>query len=167
MNDKFKYPHYFSMIPSGPNTKPSFTEASSRSRPQQNPKPKTVALASADAEFSQNACEGARENIKKYGFKIVYDKTYPPATTDFTPIVRAVQAANADMFVVCSYPLDSVGMVKAVNEIGFKPKMFGGAMVGLQATVFKNKLGPSSTASSTTRPGCRRRSRCMTRPMSS
>ena len=96
----------------------------------------------ADAEFAQNACEGARDNAKKHGFKVVYDKSYPPATTDFTPIVRAVQAANPDLFVVCSYPLDSVGMVKAVNEIGFKPKMIGGAMVGLQATVFKNQLGP-------------------------
>ena len=33
-------------------------------------------------------------------------------------------------------------MVQAVNEIGFKPKMIGGAMVGLQATVFKTQLGP-------------------------
>ena len=33
-------------------------------------------------------------------------------------------------------------MVKAVNEVGFKPKMAGGAMVGLQATVFKRQLGP-------------------------
>jgi branched-chain amino acid transport system substrate-binding protein len=33
-------------------------------------------------------------------------------------------------------------MVKAVNEIGFKPKMWGGAMVGLQATAFKTQLGP-------------------------
>ena len=56
--------------------------------------------------------------------------------------MRAVKSANADIVVVCSYPLDSVGIVKAVNEIGFNPKMIGGAMVGLQATVFKNKLGP-------------------------
>ena len=32
-------------------------------------------------------------------------------------------------------------MVQAVNELNFKPKMFGGAMVGLQATVFKHQLG--------------------------
>ncbi len=37
---------------------------------------------------------------------------------------------------------NSVGMVRAVNEIGFKPKMIGGAMVGLQTTVFKTQLGP-------------------------
>jgi branched-chain amino acid transport system substrate-binding protein len=33
-------------------------------------------------------------------------------------------------------------MVKAVNEIGFKPKMIGGGMVGLQATALKVQLGP-------------------------
>ena len=57
-------------------------------------------------EFSRNACEGARENAKKHGFKIVYDKTYPPTTTDFTPIVRAIQATNPDLVAICSYPLE-------------------------------------------------------------
>ena len=83
---------------------------------QQNPKPTTVALAAEDAEFSNNACEGARENAKTFGLKIVYDKTYPPSTTDFTPIVRAMQAANPDVVMVCSYPLSSVGIVLAVER---------------------------------------------------
>ena len=74
------------------------------------------------------------------GFKIVYDKTYPPNTTDYSPIVRAIQATNPDLFVVCSYPLSSVGMLLSANELGFKPKMIGGAMVGLQAIAIKNKL---------------------------
>src|SRR5262249_57529970 len=43
----------------------------------------------------------------------------------------------------CSYPLDSVGMVLAANEAKLNPKMIGGAMVGLQSTVFKTKLGPA------------------------
>ena len=57
-------------------------------------------------------------------------------------MVRALQASNADIVVVCSYPLSSVNMVQAVKEANYNPKMIGGAMVGLQATVFKNKLGP-------------------------
>jgi branched-chain amino acid transport system substrate-binding protein len=142
VNTEFKYPKFFMMLPTGPDTKASFTQGFFDTAAAQNPKPTTVALVAADAEFSRNACEGARENVKKHGFKVVYDKTYPPATTDFSPIVRAIQATNPDIVTICSYPLDSVGMVKAVNEIGFKPKMIGGAMVGLQATVFKNQLGP-------------------------
>lgn len=140
INHEFKYDRYFAMIPTGPNTKPSFTEGFFEIAAQQNPRPQTVAIAFADAEFGVNSCEGARQNAKKHNFKIVYDKSYPPPTTDFTPIVRAVQATNPDLFVICSYPLDSVGMVKAINEVGFKPKMVGGSMVGLQATVFKNQL---------------------------
>lgn len=142
VNSEFDYPKYFAMIPTGPNTKPSFTEGLFEVAVAQDPKPTTVSLVAADQEFSRNACEGARENAKKFNLKIVYDRTYPPTTTDFTPIVRAMQAANPDVVVICSYPLDSVGMVRAVNEVGFKPKIIGGAMVGLQATVFKTQLGP-------------------------
>jgi branched-chain amino acid transport system substrate-binding protein len=141
VNNEFKYPKYFSVLPTGPDTKPSFTDGFFQVALQQNPKPTTVALAAEDAEFSRNACEGARANAKKFGVNIVYDKSFPPGTTDFSPIVRAVQSTNPDLFVVCSYPLSSVGIVLAVNEAGYKPKMFGGAMVGLQATVFKQKLG--------------------------
>jgi branched-chain amino acid transport system substrate-binding protein len=141
-NAEFHYPKYFSVIPTGPKTKPSFTEGVFQIASQQNPKPKTVALASEDAEFSRNACEGARENAKEFGVNIVYDKSFPPGTADFSPIVRALQASNADIVIICSYPLSSVGMVLAVNEANYKPKIIGGAMVGLQATVFKNKLGP-------------------------
>ena len=142
VNSEFNYNKYFAMIPSGPDTKPSFTTGFFEVAAAQNPKPKTVALVAADQEFSKNACEGARTNAKKFGFEVVYDKTYPPTTADFTPIIRAIQATNPDIVSICSYPLDSVGMVKAVNEVGFKPKMIGGAMVGLQATVFKMQLGP-------------------------
>ncbi len=142
VNSEFNYPKYFVMIPSGPEAKPAFTKGFFDVAMVQNPKPQTVAIAAADQEFSRNASDGARENAKAAGLKIVYDRTYPPATTDFGPIVRAMQAANPDLAVICSYPLDSVGMVRAVNEIGFKPKMIGGGMVGLQATVFKTQLGP-------------------------
>ena len=121
--------------------RPRSPRASSQPALAQNPKPTTVALAAEDAEFSRNACEGARKNAKKFNLKIVYDKTYPPATTDFAPIVRALQAANPDIVIICSYPLSSVGMVQTVNELNYKPKMIGGAMVGLQATVFKQRLG--------------------------
>jgi branched-chain amino acid transport system substrate-binding protein len=142
VNAPFKYPKYFSVLPTGPKTKPSFTEGFFQVAMQQNPKPTTVALTFEDAEFSQNACEGARENAKTFGVKIVYDKSFPFNSPDLSPIVRALQASNADIVVVCSYPLSSVNMVQAIKEANYKPKIVGGAMVGLQATVFKNKLGP-------------------------
>ena len=142
VNSEFDYPNYFAMIPSGPDPKPAFTKGFFDTAMAQNPKPATVAIVAADQEFSRNAADGARTNAKAAGLNVVYDKTYPPSTTDFSPIVRAIQATNPDIVVVCSYPPDSVGMVRSVNELGYKPKMIGGAMVGLQATAIKTQLGP-------------------------
>ena len=122
VNREFKYDKFFAMILTGPNPKASFTSGFFEVAARQSPKPQTVALAAADAEFSRNACEGARENAKRFAVDIVYDRNYPPATTDFTPIVRAIQASAAELVVICSYPLDSVGMVRAVNELGFRQR---------------------------------------------
>jgi branched-chain amino acid transport system substrate-binding protein len=142
VNSEFKYDKYFAMIPTGPDPKPAFTKPFFEVALAQSPKPETISLAAADAEFGRNVCEGARDNAKKAGLKIVYDKTYPPTTTDFAPIVRAVQATSPDIAVFCSYPPDSVGLIRAINEVGFKAKIVGGAMVGLQATAIKRQLGP-------------------------
>ena len=142
-NTEFKYPKYFSFTPTGgPEPKQSFAEGFFAIAMEQNPKPQTLAIVGADAEFPHNAMDGARVLAKKAGLKIVYDKTYPPATTDYTPIVRAIQATNPDLVLVCSYPPDTVGMVRASNEVGLKTKLFGGGMVGLQSTAIKVQLGP-------------------------
>jgi branched-chain amino acid transport system substrate-binding protein len=143
VNSEFHYPRYFSITPTGgPKPKESFAEGFFAVAAEQNPKPQTLAMVGADAEFPRNAMEGARAQAKQYGLKIVYDKTYPPTTADYTPIVRAVAATNPDIFLACSYPPDSVGIIRATSEIGFKPKLYGGGMVGLQATAIKTQLGP-------------------------
>jgi branched-chain amino acid transport system substrate-binding protein len=142
VNAEFAYPRYFSMIPLGPSPKIAQTKGFFEIASAQTPKPQTVAIVAADAEFAINASDGARENAQAAGLKIVYDKRYPPATTDFAPVVRAIHAANPDVVAILSYPPDSVGMVRAVNEVGYRPKMIGGGMVGLQATAIKTQLGP-------------------------
>src|SRR6266545_4728221 len=142
VNTEFNYPRYFVMIPSGPDPKPSFTKGFFELAMKQDPKPQRVAIVAADAEFSVNASDGALVNANAHKLNVVYNRRYPPNTTDFAPIVRAIAATNPDLVVVCSYPPDSVGMVRAVNEIGFKPKMIGGGMVGPQNTAIKAQLGP-------------------------
>ena len=114
VNSEFHYPRYFSMTPTGgPKPKESFAEGFFDVAMAQNPKPQTLAMVGADAEFPRNAMEGVRNIAKKDGLKIVYDKTYPPTTADYTPIVRAMAATNPDIFLACSYPPDSVGIIRA------------------------------------------------------
>jgi branched-chain amino acid transport system substrate-binding protein len=143
LNREFHYPRFFMMAPTGgPSPSRSISEPFFKVAAAQNPKPKTLAIIAADAEFPHNAADGARANAKEEGFPIVYDKTYPPTTTDYTPIVHAIQATNPDMVLSFSYPPDSVGMVRAANEVGLKTKLFGGGLVGLQYPAIKTQLGP-------------------------
>ena len=142
-NSKFHYDQYFSMLPTGPEPQKAFSRGFFELAAAAQPRPKTIALIAADAEFAQNAVEGARQNIKDMGgFDTVFDKSYPPTTADFTPILRAIQALNPDIVFVAAYPPDSVGIVRAANEIGLVPKLFGGTFIGLLVTPIKMQLGP-------------------------
>jgi branched-chain amino acid transport system substrate-binding protein len=141
-NEKFQYPYYFQIAPNGPNQPVDMSRGFFEIASKQNPKPQTIALVGADAEFPHNALAGARENVKKFGLKIVYDGTYPPPTVDFTPVARAIMAANPAIVFVASYPPDSNGMILAAHEVGLRPKMFGGTMIGPQFAAFQTRLGP-------------------------
>jgi len=142
INDQFRYPKYFSMVSVGPEGNNAFSIGFFDLAAAQTPTPQTVAILAADAEFAQSAAHGAREEIKKHGFKVVYDKSYPPSTTDFAPVVRAVRATNPDTVYVGAYPPDNVGIIRSANEIGLSPKMMGGAMIGMLVTPIKVQLGP-------------------------
>ena len=142
INDKFHYPKYFSMVSTGPEGIDSFSIGFFDMAAAQQPKPQTVAIIAADAEFAQSAADGARSQIKKHGFNLVYDQSYPPSTTDFAPVVRALKATNPDIVYIGAYPPDNVGIIRAANEIGLRPKMMGGAMIGMLVTPIKMQLGP-------------------------
>jgi len=141
VNHTVKHDMWFNNAPWGDAT--SWTEGFLRIG--QNIGAQTIAFIAADQEFAQNLANGAKEIAKKSGLKTVYEQNYPPATVDFSAMIRAIRAAKPDMVFVCSYPNDSVAIVRAVNEIGVGPtvKLFGGGMVGLQFTPVMESLGSS------------------------
>jgi len=104
---------------------------------------KTIALLTADQEFAQNLAKTAREVAAKRNMPIVFDQTYPPNTVEFSSIIRALKAAKPDIVYVASYPPDSAGILRAVNEIGIgdNVKLFGGGMVGLQFGPVMENMG--------------------------
>jgi branched-chain amino acid transport system substrate-binding protein len=104
---------------------------------------KTIALLAADQEFAQNLAQTTREVAKKLNMQIVFDQAYPPSTVEFSSIIRALSAAKPDIIYVASYPPDSAGILRAVNEIGVgdNVKILGGAMVGLQFAAVMENLG--------------------------
>jgi branched-chain amino acid transport system substrate-binding protein len=104
---------------------------------------KNMALLAADQEFAQNLAATARDVAKKMDIPVLFDQAYPPNTVEFSSIIRALKAAKPDIVYVASYPPDSAGILRGINEIGIgnNVKIFGGGMVGLQFGAVMENLG--------------------------
>src|SRR5215471_8902527 len=139
-NKAFHYPRYFSMNSQGPSTA-NYSKCMFDLALEQTPKPTRLALIGADVEYSRNALDGARDNAKALGFEIVFERTYPLSTTEFSSVVRAMQAAAPDVVYAATLPIDTAGIVRAANEVKFTPKLIGGSMLGLLVTGIKQQLG--------------------------
>ncbi|MGP4011992.1 amino acid ABC transporter substrate-binding protein [Streptomyces sp. 4N124] len=142
VNNVLAYPNYFAMIPTGSDPNAALTEGFFELAAQQNPRPTTVALVAADAEFSRNPVLGAKANAEKYGIKVVHEATYPLSTEDFKPVIDAVAETGSDLLFLCSYLDDSIGLARTIRSHHYRPKMVGGAMIGPQNTAVKTTLGP-------------------------
>jgi branched-chain amino acid transport system substrate-binding protein len=140
-NRVFSYGKYFAMAPAGPDGVRGISREFFDFAAQQQPKPQSVAIVAADAEYPKAIADGARANAAALGLTIAYDKSYPD-TGDFNAILREVQTANADIVFVSASSSDTVGLIKAARDIGLAPKLFGGSMPGLQPTAVKAQLGP-------------------------
>jgi branched-chain amino acid transport system substrate-binding protein len=142
VNASFNYPNYFVMIPTGPHPSEALTDGFFRVAAQQSPKPSTMAILAADAPFSKSPVQGAKKHADVHGFRIVAENSYPLSATDFVSYIGALQTLNPDILFLCSYLNDSVGLLRALSEVGLKSKLVGGAMIGPQNGTIKAQLGP-------------------------
>jgi len=117
VNARFDYPGYLVMIPTGPEPNTALTEGFFAVAARQKPRPQTVAIVAADADFSRSPILGARANADKHGLRIISETKYPVATKDFAPLLREAGSTNPDILFLCSYLSDSIGLVRAINEV--------------------------------------------------
>jgi branched-chain amino acid transport system substrate-binding protein len=141
-NDAFQYDRTVNVSPTGGNMQQDFAKGFFEVAMNADPKPKTVAIAGLDSDFLQRSMKSARTQAKAAGLEIVYDKSYPPSTVDYGPIIRAIQAAKPDIVYLASYPTDSVGLLKAIYEAKLSATVVGGGMIGPQITAIKAQFGP-------------------------
>jgi hypothetical protein len=77
--------------------------------------------------------------------------------TDYTPIVRAIDAANPDVVFSASYPPDAVGMCARPTRSASRLSCSAAGSSACSMPQSSSSSGHSSTASSTTISGSRRR----------
>jgi branched-chain amino acid transport system substrate-binding protein len=142
VNTAFKYDRHFNMNVIGDNMKETYAKGFLDIAATLPTKPRSIAILAVDNDFAQRAAESARFLARQSGLRIVYDRSYPPTTVDFTPTLRAIQAARPDLIYIASYPPDSNGILRAASELRVSAQMFGGGMVGPQLAAFQAQLGP-------------------------
>ena len=102
-----------------------------------------VAAVNVGDDFGIELANAGRPLFKAAGFEIVYDKSYPLGTQDYTPVIKAAKAANPDAFVAWSYPPDTFGLADAAKIEGLNVKAYYCA-VGCAFQGFSQKNGPAA-----------------------
>ncbi len=103
---------------------------------------KVAAVNIAD-DFGIELANRGRPLFKEAGFDIVYDKSYPLGTQDYTPVINAAKAAKPDAFVAWSYPPDTFGLADAAKIEGLNVKAYYCA-VGCAFQGFAQKNGAAA-----------------------
>jgi branched-chain amino acid transport system substrate-binding protein len=104
---------------------------------------KKVAMIAVADQFGIELSTATREGLKKAGFEIVYDKSYPFGTQDMQPVLKDAQAANPDVLLAFSYPPDTFTITDTAKVLAFNPKvLFVG--VGTAFPGYKGKFQASA-----------------------
>lgn len=142
-NDSIKHDKFFQAAPWGPNGAEDWARGFFDLAKAEGIK--KIAIMAADTEFSKTAAAGGRRVSEQFGIQVVDYQIYPPTNRDFSSILRNVRASQAEAVFVCSYPADSTGIVRGIQEVGVgdQVKLFGGGMVGPQYASLLEALGPA------------------------
>lgn len=142
VNEAFKYDRYFSMNVGGDDIKGTYGKGFLDVAFQLPTPPRTLSILAVDNEFAQKAAESVRHLGRQRGLRIVYDRSYPPTTVDFSPTVRAIAATRPDVVFFASYPPDSNGLLRAISELKVTAPILGGGMIGPQIAAVQAQMGP-------------------------
>ena len=83
-----------------------------------------VAMVSVADQFGIELSTAGRDALKKAGFELVYDRSYPLGTQDMQPIVTEAARAKPDVFIAFSYPPDTLAVTEQSRLLSFNPKVF-------------------------------------------
>ncbi len=104
------------------------------------PRPKTVAIISANDLFPLSCAEGFDEACKDLGFEVVMFEKYPAGATDLSALLTKVKALNPDVLGVGGYTADALMVIRQCKELNYFPKLLANA-VGIPIPAFIDELG--------------------------
>jgi branched-chain amino acid transport system substrate-binding protein len=109
-----------------------------------NPKPKTVAMLSADDGFSQTAAKGGVAEAKKAGMQVVAQESFPEKTTDVSSALTKVKGKNPELILGSVHVEEGIAIIKQAGELQVKPAGGFGETVAPPTPDFQKALGDAA-----------------------
>ncbi|HXP93101.1 MAG TPA: amino acid ABC transporter substrate-binding protein [Candidatus Binatia bacterium] len=101
---------------------------------------KRLAIISPNIAFGHSLTDAVPTIARGFGQAIVFQEYYPPNTSDYAPLIEKVRAAGPDVVLAMSFPVDSVGVLRALKQADYAPKMFYEA-IGASDPLFTKNVG--------------------------
>ncbi len=107
---------------------------------QVSPKPATVAMLSADDNFSLEVAQAVNDYAPTKGLQVVYYSKYPNGSTDVSSLVAAAKAKNPDIVLNSGHLAEAIAINKAAKDLKLDAKIFAYS-VGPSTPDFIQALG--------------------------
>ena len=102
---------------------------------------KSVALFYEDSIFGTDSSNVQRKLAAAAGIPVAADIRYRASSPSLSTEAQKLKAANADVLLPSSYTSDAILILKAMNEIGYKPKAILAQAAGFQESAFMQGAG--------------------------
>ncbi|HXP31944.1 MAG TPA: amino acid ABC transporter substrate-binding protein [Stellaceae bacterium] len=105
------------------------------------PKPKTVALLSADDSFDVSVATGTRKLLAKPGLTTVFDEQYAEHNSDFTTLLSLLKSKAPDVLLWGGHEPEALNFIRQAKSLDFSPKDLASFTVGVPTADFRKALG--------------------------
>jgi branched-chain amino acid transport system substrate-binding protein len=103
----------------------------------------SIALVYSGSDFPREVARGVRTRAAEAGMKLVFDEEYRQGSTDFSDLVRRMQATRPDLVIGGTYLNGSIAFVREAKRRNFSPKALA-FTVGPALVEFGEALGPDA-----------------------
>jgi ABC-type branched-chain amino acid transport systems, periplasmic component len=108
-------------------------------------RPKTAAYPSQDDPFAHPVIDSMQKQLEALGVKTVYSELYPADTTNFQSIASTLAGEKPDLIAQGAVFEDGVGLVRALKQLGYSPKMLFQTSAPSNAGQYSDAVGLPNT----------------------
>lgn len=105
------------------------------------PRPRTVAILSADDGFSKSAAEGASRTAAALGLRVTGPEYFPAGATDVSSSLTKIKGARPDLIIGSVHLAEGIAIIKQAAELGIRPPGGFGETVAPPTPDFPRTLG--------------------------